>query len=40
MIKEMEQADGVKEVLGLESIIGPSLPESMIPKEIKGHSGK
>lgn len=35
MIKEMEQADGVKEVLGLESIIGPSLPESMIPKEIK-----
>lgn len=35
MIKEMEQADGVKEVLGLERIIGPSLPESMIPKEIK-----
>lgn len=35
MIKEMEQVDGVKEVLGLESIIGPSLPESMIPKEIK-----
>lgn len=35
MIKEMEQADGIKEVLGLESIIGPSLPESMIPKEIK-----
>lgn len=35
MIKEMEQADGVKEVLGLESIIGPSLPESMIPKGIK-----
>ena len=35
MIKEMEQADGVIEVLGLESIIGPSLPESMIPKEIK-----
>lgn len=35
MIKEMEQADGVKEVLGLESIIGPSLLESMIPKEIK-----
>ena len=22
-------------MLGLESIIGPSLPESMIPKEIK-----
>ena len=36
MIKEMEQVDGVKEVLGLESIIGPSLPESMIPQDIKG----
>ena len=35
MIKEMEQVDGVKEVLGLESIIGPSLPESMIPQDIK-----
>lgn len=35
MIKEMEQVDGVKEVLGLESIIGPFLPESMIPQDIK-----
>lgn len=35
MIKEMEKVDGVKEVLGLESIIGPSLPESMIPQDIK-----
>lgn len=35
MIKEMEQVDGVKEVLGLESIIGSSLPESMIPQDIK-----
>ena len=35
MIKEMEQVDGVKEVLGLESIIGPSFPESMIPQDIK-----
>lgn len=35
MIKEMEQVDGVKEVLGLESVIGPSLPESMIPQDIK-----
>lgn len=35
MIKEMEQVDGVKEVLGLESIIGPILPESMIPQDIK-----
>ena len=35
MIKEREQVDGVKEVLGLESIIGPTLPESMIPQDIK-----
>lgn len=35
MIEEMEKVDGVKEVLGLESIIGPSLPESMIPQDIK-----
>lgn len=35
MIKEMEQVEGVKEVLGLESIIGPTLPESMIPQDIK-----
>nr|WP_177297299.1 MMPL family transporter [uncultured Blautia sp.] len=35
MIKEMEKVDGVKEVLGLKSIIGPSLPESMIPQDIK-----
>ncbi|MGN0313159.1 MAG: RND family transporter [Fusicatenibacter sp.] len=35
MIDEMEQVDGVKTVLGLESIIGPSLPQSMIPDSIK-----
>lgn len=34
MMKEMEQIDGVKSVLGLESLIGPVLPEEIIPKEL------
>lgn len=35
MIDEMEQVDGVKQVLCLESIIGPAFPQSMIPPDIK-----
>lgn len=35
MIKDMEEVDGVKEILGLETVIGPVFPESMIPKDIK-----
>ncbi len=35
MIEEMENVDGVKQVLGLESIIGPSFPMSMVPQDIK-----
>lgn len=35
IIEEMEQVDGVKQVLGLESIIGPAIPESMIPEDVK-----
>ncbi|NCB93077.1 MAG: hypothetical protein EOM40_11050 [Clostridia bacterium] len=35
MIDEMEDVDGVKQVLGLESIIGPSFPMSMIPDDVK-----
>ena len=31
----MEDVDGVKRVLGLESIIGPTFPMSMIPDDIK-----
>lgn len=34
MMKEMEQIEGVKFVLGLESLIGPVLPEEIIPKEL------
>lgn len=35
MIGEMEQVDGVKSVLGIESIVGPALPQSMIPDDVK-----
>ena len=42
MIKEMEQVDGVKYVLGLESVLGPSVPEEMLPERLKNllDSGK
>lgn len=35
MMNEMEQVDGVSKVLGLESIVGPSVPLDMIPDEAK-----
>ena len=35
MIADIEKVDGVKQVLGLESIIGPAFPESMIPEDVK-----
>ena len=35
LISDMEDVDGVKRVLGLESIIGPTFPMSMIPDDIK-----
>jgi len=34
MIKEMEQVDGVKYVLGLESVIGSRVPEEILPESI------
>ncbi len=34
MIREMEQVDGVKYILGLESIVGCRIPDAMIPDEI------
>lgn len=34
MIKEMEEVDGVKYVLGLESVIGPRVPEEILPQSI------
>lgn len=33
MVNEIEAVDGVKNVLGKSSILGPSLPEDMIPEE-------
>lgn len=35
MIKEMEQVDGVKYVLGLESVIGPMVPEEVLPESVR-----
>ena len=35
MISEMEDVDGVKYVLGLESVVGSSVPEEIIPDSIK-----
>ena len=34
MIKEMEKVDGVKYVLGLESVIGSRIPEEILPESI------
>lgn len=36
MMKEMEEVNGVKYVLGLESVIGSRVPEVVIPDSIKG----
>ncbi len=37
MAEEMEQEDGVKFVLGLNTVVGPSIPEEVIPDEIKSN---
>lgn len=34
MIEEMEQVDGVKYVLGLESVVGSQVPEEILPESI------
>ncbi len=34
LLNELDQVDGVKWALGLESVIGPSIPESMWPSSI------
>ncbi len=36
MIGEMEEVDGVKYVLGLESVIGSRVPEEILPESITG----
>ncbi len=35
MIEEMKQIDGVKSVLGMDSMVGPTFPKEMIPEDIK-----
>ena len=35
MIKEMEKVPGVKYVLGLESVVGPLVPEDIIPESVE-----
>lgn len=35
MIHDMEKVDGVKYVLGMESVLGPNIPQEIIPDEVK-----
>jgi predicted RND superfamily exporter protein len=35
MIGEMEEVDGVKWTIGMSSLIGPSIPDEMIPSDIR-----
>ena len=35
MIHEMENVDGIKYALGLESVVGPLVPEEMLPESVK-----
>lgn len=35
MIDEMKEVKGIKSVLGLEALIGPTIPEDFIPEEIR-----
>ncbi|MCM1157236.1 MAG: MMPL family transporter [Bacteroidales bacterium] len=35
MIAEMKDVDGVKTVLGLDALVGPTIPKEMIPEHIK-----
>lgn len=35
MISELEKTDGIKYALGAESIVGPMIPEEMVPKSVE-----
>ena len=35
MIEEMQNVDGVKAILGLDSMLGPAIPRNMIPDDLK-----
>ena len=34
MAEEMKQADGVKDVIGIDSLLGAGIPESIVPKDV------
>ena len=34
MTKEMQQVDGVKSVIGIDSLLGAGIPESILPEEV------
>ena len=36
MIHEMEEVDGIKNVFGLESVLGPAVPKEFLPDSIRG----
>ncbi len=36
MTEEIEAVDGVRKILSIDSIMGPGIPQDMIPDEIKG----
>ncbi|SEF92884.1 hypothetical protein SAMN04487934_10564 [Eubacterium ruminantium] len=35
IINEVAEVDGVKQVLGMESVVGPTIPDEMIPERIE-----
>ena len=35
MIQKIDKVDGVKWVIGLNSLVGPNFPETMIPEDVK-----
>lgn len=35
MCQEMEQIDGVSNIVGLDALVGPTIPDSMVPDSIK-----
>ena len=36
MMKDIDKVDGVKYTLGMESIVGPAIPDEMLPSELTG----
>ena len=36
MMKDIDKVDGVKYTLGMESIVGPAVPDEMLPSELTG----